>query len=217
MSESCEMTSRSWAIFGVDSSFSAEIIETLRRLGHSVAVGVITGEPEWTINDVELLCEEGGIDERHLSLPVAVPWVTPSLRIDRTRRAQQAGFREFAAVVDPTAILASNARLGRGVYVNAGAVVGADVTIEDHATINRAASIGHHTTLAEFASIGPGAIVASKCAIGRAALIGAGATVGPGVVLGDGCTVALGAVVAREVQAGVTVAGNPARPVRKAG
>jgi len=207
---------RSWALFGVDSSYSADVIESLRRIGGSVNIGVITGEPEWTISGVETLCHESEIDDRYLNLRVAVPWVTPSWLMDRVRRAEHAGFKNFAAVVDATAILASNTSVGCGVLVNAGAVVGADATLGDHVKVNRNASIGHHTKLGDFASIGPGAVVASKCVVGRGVLIGAGATVGPGVVLGDGCIVAIGAVVVREVQSGVTVAGNPARPVRRA-
>ena len=41
----------------------------------------------------------------------------------------------------------------------------------------------------------------------------AGAIVLPGITIGDGAIVGAGAVVTRNVEAGATVAGNPARPV----
>jgi maltose O-acetyltransferase len=45
-------------------------------------------------------------------------------------------------------------------------------------------------------------------------MIGAGAVVAPNVKIGEGATVAAGAVVFRDVGAGVTVIGNPARAAR---
>lgn len=49
--------------------------------------------------------------------------------------------------------------------------------------------------------------------IGADVWIGAGAIVLPGITIGDGAIVGAGAVVTRDVEAGATVAGNPARPV----
>ena len=48
--------------------------------------------------------------------------------------------------------------------------------------------------------------------IGRDVWIGGGAIILPGVAIGDGAVVGAGSVVTRDVGAGVTVAGNPARP-----
>jgi len=49
--------------------------------------------------------------------------------------------------------------------------------------------------------------------IGADVWIGSGAIILPGVTVGDGAIVGAGAVVSRDVPAGVTVAGNPARIV----
>lgn len=45
--------------------------------------------------------------------------------------------------------------------------------------------------------------------------IGANATILPGVHLGKGCVVGAGAVVTKDVPAGITVVGNPARELKK--
>ena len=50
--------------------------------------------------------------------------------------------------------------------------------------------------------------------IGRDAWIGGGAIILPGVTIGDGAVVGAGSVVTRDVAAGATVMGNPARTRR---
>lgn len=49
--------------------------------------------------------------------------------------------------------------------------------------------------------------------IGRNVWIGGGALLLPGVIIGDDAIIGAGAVVTKSVGAGVTVAGNPARPL----
>lgn len=49
--------------------------------------------------------------------------------------------------------------------------------------------------------------------IGRNVWIGGGAIILPGVTVGDDAIIGAGAVVTRDVPAGTTIAGNPARPL----
>ncbi len=51
--------------------------------------------------------------------------------------------------------------------------------------------------------------------IGRNVWIGGGAIILSGVTLGDDAIIGAGSVVTRDVAAGVTVVGSPARPVKK--
>jgi maltose O-acetyltransferase len=51
--------------------------------------------------------------------------------------------------------------------------------------------------------------------IGRNVWIGGGAIILPGVMVGDDAVIGAGAVVTRDVAAGATVVGNPARPPRR--
>jgi maltose O-acetyltransferase len=53
--------------------------------------------------------------------------------------------------------------------------------------------------------------------IGANVWIGGGALIMPGVSIGDNAIVGAGSVVTRNVAAGTTVAGNPARPIKRRG
>jgi len=73
--------------------------------------------------------------------------------------------------------------------------------------------VGHETTTEEFVFIGPGVTICGRVKIGAGAYIGAGSVVRNDLVIGEDSTVGLGAVVVTDVPPGVTVIGNPARPL----
>jgi sugar O-acyltransferase (sialic acid O-acetyltransferase NeuD family) len=98
-----------------------------------------------------------------------------------------------------------------GVIVGQNVVISANVRIERHAYINIGGIVGHDVTIREFASIGPGACLNGNVEIRRACDIGATAAFRPGVTVGDESVIGMGAVVVRNVEAGTTVVGNPAR------
>jgi maltose O-acetyltransferase len=57
--------------------------------------------------------------------------------------------------------------------------------------------------------------IARAVVIGEDVWIGGGAIILGGVTIGDGAIVGAGSVVTRNVAAGETVVGNPARPVKR--
>ena len=60
---------------------------------------------------------------------------------------------------------------------------------------------------------GPRGAMSGDIMIGDKVWIGCGAIILPGVTIGRGATIAAGAVVTKDVQAGTTVGGVPARPI----
>ncbi len=123
------------------------------------------------------------------------------------------GFDHPSVLVDPTAIIASTASLGHGVYVNAGVVLSSRTVVGCAANINRSASLGHDNTIGWSASIGPGVTSGGHVTVGAHTLIGVGASVLPGVTIGDWCVVGAGAVIVRDIPSGSTVVGNPAMKI----
>ena len=198
-------------LFGIETSFTAEYLDTFARLGMAVAAGVLTGPPDWSLRGVPVVLHPEEISPLLLELSVVLCPVSPKRREEAHVRAMSLGFTRFTSVVDPTAVVPDGIISGRGMFINANAALGAEVELDDFVTVNRAASVGHHTVLEAFATVGPGATLASQCRVGKRVMIGAGAVVAPSVRIGHDATVAAGAVVFREVEAGTTVIGNPAR------
>jgi serine acetyltransferase len=63
--------------------------------------------------------------------------------------------------------------------------------------------------------IDPGAVLTGRVRIGSEVEVGSGAVLIPDSAVGDGAAVGAGAVVVRPVEAGATVVGVPARPLRR--
>ena len=102
-----------------------------------------------------------------------------------------------AALFKARVLISRNARLGRASKINCGAAVHHDVKLADYCTV------------------GPRAVLLGNVTVGEECYIGAGAVVLQRRTLGDGCIVGAGAVVTRDVEAGDTVVGVPARPLLK--
>lgn len=201
-------------IFAAEGVMAHEVVETLARLDLSVAAAVVTADPEWDMSGLANIVDVSGVSDRLAALPTVIPVWGPGLRRKAVERAMAAGFTDFVTLIDPTAIVARSARLGRGIYLQTSANIGAGVTIGDFVMINRGSMIGHHAAFDAFATTGGGVTVTSRCQIGEGAVLGAGCVLIPNRIVGARAIVGAGAVVIRDVPAGATVVGNPARVVK---
>jgi maltose O-acetyltransferase len=106
-----------------------------------------------------------------------------------------------------------NIRLGLNVFLNFSCVIldVVEVVIADGAQIGPAVQIYSADHPRDPAQRREGLEFGRPVRIGRNAWIGGGAIVLPGVTIGDDALVGAGSVVTRDVPAGATVFGNPAR------
>jgi maltose O-acetyltransferase len=110
-----------------------------------------------------------------------------------------------------------NIFLGRRTFLNAGCTIldTAPVRIGDGTMIGPSVQIycaEHHRTVEGRRA---GLEIARPVTAGNDVWIGGGAIILGGVTIGDGAIVGAGSVVTRDVPAGATVVGNPARPIER--
>ncbi|HEY7529260.1 MAG TPA: NeuD/PglB/VioB family sugar acetyltransferase [Gemmatimonadota bacterium] len=214
------MTARDLVVIGAGGS-SREIAESVRRL---TAAG-----PRWRL--AGFLDDDPALEGRTLDgLPVLGPlrlarenpgWslvigvAHPRYPDVRRRIAAALGLpaARFAALADATATIAGSARLRAGSVVLAHAVVSHEADVGEHVLVSALCSVSHGVRLDEGVTLAAGAIVSGSSRVGAGAYLGAGCVVRDGLTVGAGAVVGLGAVVVRDVPAGATVVGNPARPL----
>ena len=81
--------------------------------------------------------------------------------------------------------------------------------------VNHGAVVDHECVIGDGVHIAPGATLCGCITVERNVMIGAGSVVLPRVVIGASSVIGAGAVVTKDVPAGTTVVGNPARIIRQ--
>lgn len=126
-------------------------------------------------------------------------------------------------------VILAGAKIGRDCNICAHSLIEADVIVGDRVTIKSGVQLWDGLRVGDDVFIGPNVtftndkyprsrnsdFVQSMTWIEEGASLGGGATVLPGIRIGAGAIVGAGAVVTRDVPAGATVIGNPAKILKR--
>ncbi len=119
----------------------------------------------------------------------------------------------LVSVIHPTAVVSRYASIGRGAAIMAGAIINVDACLGEACIVNTGATVDHDNQLADGVHISPGAHLSGQVSVGEASWLGVGATVRQCLTIGHDVIVGAGAVVVKSVSDGLTVVGNPAKPM----
>lgn len=126
---------------------------------------------------------------------------------DRCEEAQ-IGFLEVRAA---SVVEMDDVRLGEGAILSPFVTLTSNIRIGRHFHANLYSYVEHDCVIGDFVTFAPAVRCNGNVIIGDGAYIGAGAVIRQGITIGEGATVGMGAVVTKDVPAGETWVGNPAR------
>ncbi len=179
---------------GTRSRIAAFVIDSVPHTDSYDGIPVMTREYASTLGPIEyLLAVASPTDRRRLSAELnELGWVP----------------RQY---IHESAMLGVNLSIGQGTMVFPRCSLSSDVIIGDYVLVNGGTAIGHDCNIGSYTALLGGVSVNGNVRVGESVLVGAGAIIHPGRTIGCGATIGMGSAVFRDVAAGQTVCGNPAK------
>jgi len=158
-----------------------------------------------------------GPEHRHRRVSVAI--AAPRTRAAVVAKCE-AALLAFGSIVAPEHIRYRGVEVGEGAICCAHTMITTNARIGRHFHLNIYSYVAHDCVIGDFVTFAPGVRCNGRVHIGDFAYIGTNAVFKQGqdgapLRVGTGATVGMGAVVTRDVAPGVTVVGNPARPLAR--
>jgi sugar O-acyltransferase (sialic acid O-acetyltransferase NeuD family) len=121
----------------------------------------------------------------------------------------------FATLIHPSVWISRHARVGVGTAILANVVIAPDAVIGSQVLVSTHSTIGHDSVLEDFVTLAAQVNISGGAYVGPYSYLGARSVLRDGIRVGAGALVGIGSVVVNDVEPGVTVFGNPARPLPK--
>jgi sugar O-acyltransferase (sialic acid O-acetyltransferase NeuD family) len=154
-------------------------------------------------------------EERQIALAVA----DSRLRAQLAEKCASAGIG-FFSVWASNAVRMDSVEIGEGALISPFVTLTSNIRIGVHFQANLYSYVEHDCVIGDFVTFAPAVHCNGNIHIGDHAYIGTGAVIRQGKAgdplrIGDSAIVGMGAVVTKDVPAGATVVGNPARPLER--
>lgn len=117
---------------------------------------------------------------------------------------------EFATIIDPMALIAPSANIGKDVIIHAFSTISTNTEIQDSTYISWNCLVAHDVFIGRFTQVSPGTKITGRCRVGSFCQLGTNCSILPDVRIGDGAIIGAGAVVNRNIPENVMAAGVPA-------
>lgn len=118
-------------------------------------------------------------------------------------------------IVDRSAIVSTEATLGTGCFIGKFAVVNSKAVVGDNCIINTRALVEHGCIVSDHANLSTNSVINGDVKVGTGSFVGSGSVTIGQLSIGNWSTIGAGAVVINDVGDGITVAGVPAKIIKK--
>lgn len=155
-------------------------------------------------------CNSISIKEANIIIAVGEPEDKKELY----SKVKQKGYAR-PTLIHPGAEISQSSKIGDGVVILAGCIIGAESEIGNNVCINEQTVISHNCRIGADSQVSAHVTVGGYTDIGHTSFIGMSATVRDTVRIGKRCIVGAGACVVKNVADDWVVYGNPAQNMKK--
>lgn len=214
-----------FAIFGASGCGRGVMPLVRQQLQAALAAGdadlvfVDDQPPAPVVNGQRVLTYAKWLEEPASSRHINVAIANSRVREQLVKRCEADGLQFFEARA-ANVVQLDDVQLGEGAVLCSFVTLTSNIRIGQHFHANTYSYVEHDCVVGDFVTFAPGVMCNGNVHIEDYAYIGTGAVIKQGLpgaplVIGRGAVVGMGAVVTKSVPAGVTVVGNPARPLIK--
>jgi|SRR5689334_3553406 len=167
------------------------------------------------VGKYRVYCTEEELLDKTVAAAIGIG--TPAVINKIASRFAEQSHISFPNLIHPSVIRDEpRVTLGRGNILCAGNIFTTDIEIGSFNFFNLNCTYGHDVRIADCCVFNPGINMSGGVEMGSRCLIGTGATILQYLKIGDEVTVGAGSVVTKDVAAGTTVVGVPAKPFNRA-
>lgn len=167
------------------------------QIGESLGVEYLGTDKDWE-----------ALKNKEPSLKVALAIDFPAVR---KKLFAHYGLENLLTLISPFAHVSKRAVIGYGSLIQRGVTVMPNVEVGEACKLNVNATVHHDAHIGSFTTLAPGCQVLGRVVIEEGVYVGAGTIIRQRCRIGKGAVIGAGAVVVRDVSAGETVAGVPAK------
>lgn len=121
---------------------------------------------------------------------------------------------ELVSAIHPTVTILPEAIIERGVWINAGCIIGYKAEIAAGVLINTGSQVDHHNILKSCCQIDPGVVTAGNVTLHERCHVHTGCTIINRIEIGYDAIIGAGAVVIKNIPPSCTAVGVPARVIK---
>ena len=172
--------------------------DTPELTGKTVNGYPVLGTTEWLKNqkdDIYVLCAVGSAKTRK-------------------KIVSRLGNVKYATLIDPGVILSDSVKIGKGSIICAGSILTVNIQIGSHVIINLDCTIGHDAVMKDYVTLYPSVNVSGATLLNECVEMGTGSKIIEKKTVGENSIVGSGAVVVKDLPAGCTAVGMPAKPIK---
>lgn len=124
------------------------------------------------------------------------------------------GFVTWENIIHPTALVSDYCEMGTGNILQAFSIVGPNARVGNHCMINARSGMGHDARMGDYVSVMSLCDITGGVQLEEGVYLALGVGIIPGITIGEGAYICAGSIVFKDVEAGATMIGNPAKRIK---